>query len=66
MKNSLYHIAGFLILVWAIVFLSFNTNQNIHFLLVIAGILILVRIFLEKIFSGKSRKNAIVTNTFKT
>lgn len=66
MKNALYHIAGFLIIVWSIAYFSFNTNQGIHFLLVIAEIFILVRIVFDKVLSGILKEKHIDINNFKT
>ncbi len=48
MKNLLYVIAGLLIVIWAIVFLSFNSTGVVHILLVLAGFVILVRLFFNK------------------
>lgn len=53
MKNSLYVIAGLLIVIWAIVFLSFNASGIIHMLLVLAGLIILVRLVFNKQLTGK-------------
>ncbi|MCB2196430.1 MAG: lmo0937 family membrane protein [Bacteroidetes bacterium] len=52
MKNLLYIIAGLLIVIWAIVFLSFNASGLIHILLILAGVIILVRIFFNKKLSN--------------
>ena len=46
MKNLLYVILGLLVVIWAIVFFGFDTNQTIHLILVVAGLILLVRIFL--------------------
>ncbi len=53
MKNLLYVIAGLLIVIWAIVFLSFNSSGMVHFLLLIAGFIILIRIVFGRQLSGK-------------
>lgn len=53
MKNSLYIIAGLLILLWAIVTFGFNSFRYIDILLPIAGFIVLLRIF----FTKKSIKN---------
>lgn len=50
MKNSIYVIAGLLIVIWIIVFLGFKTSGIIHMLLVLAGFMILVRIIFNKKF----------------
>ena len=50
MKNSLYIIAGLLVLLWAIVTFGFNTFRYIDILLPIAGFIVLLRIlFAEKL-----------------
>lgn len=59
MKNSLYHISGFPIFVWSIAYFSFNINPEIHFLLILAVILIFVQIVFEKILSGKFKKSIL-------
>ncbi|MBN2348144.1 MAG: hypothetical protein JXJ22_04865 [Bacteroidales bacterium] len=53
MKNSLYIIAGLLIVIWAIIFLSFNASGMVHILLGVAGFIILVRIIFGKQLSKK-------------
>ena len=53
MKNLLYVIAGLLIEIWAIIFLSFNASGIVHGLLVLAGFIILVRIVFAKQLSDK-------------
>lgn len=53
MKNLLYVIAGLLIVIWAIVFLSFNSSGIVHLLLVLAIFIILVRILFNKQLSEK-------------
>jgi hypothetical protein len=52
MKNSLYAIAGLLIVIWAIVFLSVNASGIVHGLLVLAGFIILVRLIFGKQLSA--------------
>ena len=52
MKNSLYAIAGLLIVIWAIVFLSLNASGIVHGLLVLAGFIILVRLIFGKQLSA--------------
>jgi len=48
MKNSLYVIAGLLLIIWAIVFWGFETSGMVHILLALAGFIILVRLVLSK------------------
>ena len=52
MKNSLYVIAGLLIVIWGIVFFGFKPIGIVHVLLVIAGFIILVRILFNKKLSS--------------
>jgi len=53
MKNSLYVIAGLLIVIWAIVFFGLKPSGIVHILLVIAGFIVLVRIIFNKKLSSK-------------
>lgn len=53
MKNLLYVIAALLLVIWAIVFLSFDSSAFIHLLLVIAIIVVLIRLVFERKLSGK-------------
>jgi len=55
MKNALIIIAGLLIVIWAIVFFSFNTSGIVHLLLVAAGFLIMFWIVLHKIYQRINR-----------
>jgi len=55
MKNSLYIIAGLLVLLWAIVTFGFYTFRYIDVLLPIAGFIVLLQI----LFSKKSSKTTI-------
>jgi len=48
MKNSLYIIAGLLLVIWGILFWGLHASDPVHFLLVIAGLIILVRIIFDK------------------
>ncbi|MFC2087764.1 hypothetical protein ACFLSA_06360 [Bacteroidota bacterium] len=52
MKNSLYVIAGLLIVIWGIIYWGFNATGIVHSLLVIAGFIILVRIIFNKKLSN--------------
>ncbi|MBI5539467.1 MAG: hypothetical protein HY951_05370 [Bacteroidia bacterium] len=57
MKNSFYFLAVFTIFLWLILFLGFNTNNGIHLLLLIAGIMVIIRIGFDSEFSiSKIRK----------
>lgn len=58
MKNSLYVIAGLLVILWAVIFFGFDTYsissfKIVHLLLIIAVCVILVRIIFNKKFSDK-------------
>ncbi|MBN2819505.1 MAG: hypothetical protein JXP36_11075 [Bacteroidales bacterium] len=44
MKNSLYIIAGLLLVIWGIIFWGFNTTGVVHLLLAVAGVIILIRL----------------------
>lgn len=55
MKNFLYVIAGLLVVIWAIVFLSFDSSQAVHYLLVVAGLIILIRLIFYKQLSGTTK-----------
>ena len=48
MKNSLYVIAGLLIVIWGITFWGLNAIGPVHFLLAAAGFIILVRLVFSK------------------
>lgn len=48
MKNLLYLIAGLLIAIWAVFFLGFNSSGIVHMLLVLAGFILLVRLYFGK------------------
>lgn len=54
MKNSLYIIAGLIILLWAIVTFGFYEFRFIDILLLIAGFIILLGILLNKKISGEN------------
>ena len=53
MKNSLYFIAGLVLVIWAIIFLGFDTNSSVHLLLALAGIILIIRIFFGRQLTGK-------------
>jgi len=53
MKNSLYIIAGLLVLLWAIVTFGFHSFRTIDILLPIAAFVVLLRI----LFYKKSQNN---------
>ena len=48
MKNSLYVIAGLLLVIWGILFWGLHTVGAVHFLLAGAAFIILVRIVFRK------------------
>jgi len=48
MRNLLYVIVVLLIIIWAIIFLSFNATGLVHALLVLALVVLLIRVFLKK------------------
>jgi uncharacterized ion transporter superfamily protein YfcC len=48
MKNSLYIIAGLLIVIWGIIFWGFNSAGVVHLLLAVAVIIILIRLIFNK------------------
>lgn len=53
MKNALYVIAGLLMIIWAIVFFSFNTSGVINMLPLLAIFIIVVRLTFNKQLSKK-------------
>lgn len=42
MKTLLYIIAGLLVAIWSIIFLSFNASEYVHVLLAVAAIVLLI------------------------
>jgi hypothetical protein len=48
MKNWPFVVAGLLLITWAILFFGYNTNGEVHILLVPAFFIILLRIFNKK------------------
>ncbi|WP_155523347.1 DUF5670 family protein [Maribellus luteus] len=48
MKNSLYIIAGLLVLLWVIAYLAFDSFRYIDILLPLAAFIVLLRIFYVK------------------
>jgi hypothetical protein len=48
MKNSLYIIAGLLLVIWGIIFWGFNSSGIVHTLLVAALVIVLVRLIFNK------------------
>ncbi len=48
MKNSLYIIAVLLLVIWGIIFWGFNSSGAVHLLLIAAGVIVLVRLILNK------------------
>jgi hypothetical protein len=60
MKNSLYIIAGLLVLLWAIVTFGFHSFRVIDILLPIAAFIVLLRIlFYKKITKANKNGNKI-------
>jgi predicted ferric reductase len=53
MKNSLYIIAGLLVLLWAIVTFGFSSFRYIDILLPVAAFIVLLRILFTKKISKK-------------
>ncbi len=58
MKNSLYFIAGLLVVIWAIVFFGFDTYsiysfKIVHILLILAVFIVLVRLIFNEKLSNK-------------
>jgi tryptophan-rich sensory protein len=58
MKNSLYVIAGLLVIMWAIIYFGFDSwtissFEIVHILLIIAFCIVLVRIIFNKKLTGK-------------
>jgi F0F1-type ATP synthase assembly protein I len=53
MKNSLYVIAGLLIVIWGIVFWGLHAVGAVHFILAAALFIILVRLVFSKQLSTK-------------
>lgn len=48
MKNSLYFIAGILVVAWFFIVINFKTDSIVHILLVAAFFVVLLRIFNKK------------------
>jgi len=48
MKNTLFIIAGLLIVIWGIVYWGLHATGPVHFLLVAAGLILLVRLVFSK------------------
>ncbi|MCF8368941.1 MAG: DUF5670 family protein [Bacteroidales bacterium] len=48
MKNSLFVIAGLLVIIWAIIFFGFDAYRYVHMLLVLAGFIIVIRLVFNK------------------
>ena len=53
MKNSLFVIAGLLIVIWGIVYWGLHAVGPVHFILVVALFIILVRLVFGKQLSTK-------------
>jgi hypothetical protein len=48
MKNLLYPAAGLLGILWAILYFGYHINGSVHFLLVVAFFILLLRLFNNK------------------
>ena len=48
MKNSLYIIAGLLLVIWGIIFWGFDTSGIVHMLLAAAGVIVFIRLIFDK------------------
>lgn len=48
MKNLLYVIAVLLIIIWGIIVVSFDVSAIVHVILLLAGVVIFIRIMLDK------------------
>ena len=59
MKNTLYVIAGLLLVIWFIIILSFETSVFIHLLFVAAIVIILIRIIFGKQLTGKRHNGKV-------
>lgn len=57
MKNLLYIIAGLLVIIWGIIFFSFDASAFVHILLLLAGIIVLIRVLFDKKLSNKNLNN---------
>jgi tryptophan-rich sensory protein len=53
MKNTLYIIAGLLIVIWGIILFGFNATGAVHIILGLAVLIIIVRILFDKQLSPK-------------
>lgn len=53
MKNSLFVIAGLLLVIWGILFWGLHAIGPVHFLLAAAGFIILIRLVFSKQLSKK-------------
>ena len=53
MKNLLYVIAGLVTVIWAIIFFGFDAYEYVHILLVLAGFIVIIRIFYGKHFKNE-------------
>ena len=57
MNNSLYIIAGLLIVIWGILHWGLNLSGQIDMILVIAGLIVLVRLIFARQLSDKRTKH---------
>lgn len=56
MKNSLYIIAGLLLVIWGILFWGLHSTGAVHLIPALAGFIVLVRLIFDKQLSNKSIK----------
>jgi hypothetical protein len=53
MKNSLYVIAGLLLVIWGILFWGLHASGPVHILLALSGFIVLIRLVFNKQLSNK-------------
>jgi|GEM_PF-2479385 len=53
MKNLLYIIAVLLIIIWGIIYFSFETGSLVHGILILAGAVLLIRIVFGRALTDK-------------
>ena len=56
MRNLLYIIAALLVVIWGILFWGLHVTGAVHFILVIAGVFVLVRLIFSKQLINKKNK----------
>jgi len=65
MKNLLYMVAGLLVVLWSILFLGYNANGSVHFLVVVAFFLLLLRIFNNRKLARSMEDKSSMHSPFK-